>query len=57
VQNDIYEVIHQMFTAATARPPPKGFGHSPQSRAIYGVDVMLQWMTSRDSGKSNVFTE
>jgi len=46
-----------MFTAATARPPPKGFGHSPQSRAIYGVDVMLQWMTSRDSGKSNVFTE
>ena len=57
VQNDIYEIIRQAFTSATAQPPPKGIGHSPQSRAIYGVDVMLQWITSPDSGESHVFTE
>jgi len=51
VQSDIYEVIRQMFTAATSQPPPKGIGHSPQSRAVYGVDVMLQWKTAGDSGK------
>ena len=56
VQNDIYDVIRQVFTAAVAEPPPKGIGHSPQSRAIYGVDVMLQWMTPTGSGKSRVST-
>ena len=57
MQNDIYEVIRQVFTAATLQPPPKGIGHSPQSRAIYGVDVMLQWTTSRDGGKLHNFTD
>jgi len=56
VQNDICEVIRQAFTAATARPPPKGIGHSPQSRAIYGVDVMLQWMKAGGgTGKLHAF--
>jgi len=51
VQSDIYDVIRQVFTAATAQLPPKGIGHSPQSRAIYGIDVMLQWKTFGQSGK------
>jgi len=56
VQNAIYGVIRQVFTAATSQPPPKGFGHSLQSRAIYGVDVMLQWITSKHSGTWHILT-
>jgi len=57
VQKDIYETIRQVFTAATAEPPPKGIGHSPQSRAVYGLDIMLQWITSADSGKLHISAE
>jgi len=56
VQSDIYDVIRQVFTAATSQPPPKGIGHSPQSRSVYGIDVMLQWKTAGDSGKSLITT-
>jgi len=51
VKSDIYEVIRQVFTSATSQPPPKGIGHSPQSRAVYGIDVILQWKTAGNSGK------
>jgi len=53
LQSDIYDVIRQVFTAAAAQPAPKGIGHSPQSRAIYGIDIMLQWMSSEEDGKSH----
>jgi len=43
VLDKIHAVIRELFTAAVIRPPPAGIGHSPQSRAIYGVDVMLEW--------------
>jgi len=51
-------MIHRVFAAATSQPAPKGFAHSPQSRAVYGVDIMLQWITSKHTGSSlHLFTE
>jgi hypothetical protein len=43
-------MIREVFEAATSERPPKGIGQSPQSRAVYGVDVMLKWVTTRDTG-------
>lgn len=43
VMTKIQDVVREMFLAATQAPPPRGIGHSPQSRAIYGVDIMLKW--------------
>ncbi|RHY27396.1 hypothetical protein DYB32_007816, partial [Aphanomyces invadans] len=43
VKADIFKSIRAMFAAATANPPPLGLGKSKKSRALYGVDVMLEW--------------
>ena len=42
-QSKIHKVLREVFSAATQYPPPRGVGHSPQSRAMYGVDIMLKW--------------
>ena len=49
-QANLFGVIRELFTAATSKEPPRGIGHSPQSRAVYGVDVILQWITG-EKGK------
>ena len=41
-------MILEVLKAALVASPPKGLGHSPQSRAMYGVDVILKWDTDRD---------
>ncbi len=43
VESAIYSAIKEAFVVATANSPPKGLAHFPLSRAMYGVDVMLQW--------------
>ncbi|OQS03214.1 ubulin-tyrosine ligase [Thraustotheca clavata] len=43
VKVDILESIKGVFTAATKYPAPNGLGKSNKSRALYGVDVMLEW--------------
>ncbi|RHY63490.1 hypothetical protein DYB34_008726, partial [Aphanomyces astaci] len=48
VKADIFKSIRSLFEAATASPPPLGLGKSKKSRALYGVDVMLEWT---DDGK------
>ena len=45
-QEDIFKMFRELFQAAISEPPPKGIGHSPQSRAIYGVDLILKWETN-----------
>jgi len=44
-------VIRKVLEAGTAELPPKGLGHSPQSRAIYGFDFMLRWQATGETGK------
>ncbi|VEL21581.1 unnamed protein product [Protopolystoma xenopodis] len=36
-------MISDVFLAAVNEPFPRGISHSPQSRAIYAVDLMLEW--------------
>lgn len=43
IEKEIYQALRELFTAATARPPPCGFGECHNSRSMYGVDVMLRW--------------
>lgn len=46
VEPKILTVLHQAFEAAIAEPPPRGIPESPQSRAVYAVDLMLEWSGS-----------
>jgi len=46
VEPKILSVFRQVFEAAVARPPPKGIAESPQSRAVYAADLILEWKDS-----------
>lgn len=46
VEPKILFVLRQVFEAAIAQPPPKGIAESPQSRAVYAADLMLEWRDS-----------
>ncbi len=35
-----------LFSAAVNKPTPAGLPKSPQSRAIYAIDLMLGWHTN-----------
>ena len=36
-------MIRQIFEGASKENAPKGIAHNPQSRAMYAVDLMLDW--------------
>ena len=43
VEEGIFEMIKAVFRSAVGKAPPEGLGHSPQSRALYAIDLMLAW--------------
>ena len=43
LQGRVYDVLREVLDAACRQPPPKGIAQSPQSRAMYGVDIMFKW--------------
>ncbi|KAL1427950.1 hypothetical protein MTO96_017069 [Rhipicephalus appendiculatus] len=43
VETEVFQVLRQVFELACAEPPPAGVAYSPQSRAMYAVDLMLEW--------------
>ena len=43
VQPAIFRAFRELFESACAKDPPAGIGASPQSRAMYAVDLMLEW--------------
>ncbi|GIY24585.1 tubulin--tyrosine ligase-like protein 12, partial [Caerostris extrusa] len=43
VENSIYKMIKDIFIAAAMCEPPAGIGSYPGSRAMYGLDIMLEW--------------
>jgi tubulin--tyrosine ligase-like protein 12 len=51
VHAEICASIKQLFTFATAQPPPLGLGRCSKSRGLYGVDVMLSWETNEETGE------
>ena len=43
IEPKILKIFREVFEAATSAEPPKGIGESSQSRALYAVDLMLEW--------------
>jgi tubulin--tyrosine ligase-like protein 12 len=43
VERRIFSMLKAMFEAAVSLPPPAGLARSPQSVAMYAVDLMLTW--------------
>ncbi|CAL7951039.1 unnamed protein product [Xylocopa violacea] len=43
VEPKILHMFREVFEAAVAEKPPKGIAENPQSRAVYAIDLMLEW--------------
>ncbi|XP_076861408.1 tubulin--tyrosine ligase-like protein 12 [Brachyhypopomus gauderio] len=43
VERDIFKSFSELFQAASCRPAPYGICAYPSSRAIYAIDLMLNW--------------
>ncbi|CDI96715.1 tubulin tyrosine ligase protein 12 [Echinococcus multilocularis] len=43
IEAKIYKTLGEVFRAATAYPPPRGLGAYSKSRAMYAVDLLLEW--------------
>lgn len=51
VENDVRQVFGETLKAATLAPPPCGLPSSPQSRALFGADLMLEWAYNENGEK------
>jgi tubulin--tyrosine ligase-like protein 12 len=49
VEPKIFKLIRQIFEGASKYPPPKGIFANPQSRAMYAIDLMLDWRSTAAS--------
>ncbi|XP_068619186.1 tubulin--tyrosine ligase-like protein 12 [Battus philenor] len=47
IEESIFRMFGELFTAATSKEPPCGIGKSPQSRALYAADIILSWDTCK----------
>ncbi|KAL4172433.1 hypothetical protein KRP22_007597 [Phytophthora ramorum] len=54
VYAEICSSIKKLFECATAQPPPLGLGRCNKSRALYGVDVMLEWEENEETGEERL---
>lgn len=52
VEKKIFTMIRQVFEGASGEKPPKGIAHNIQSRAMYAVDLMLDWR--EENGKRTI---
>lgn len=43
IQEEVFRVLRCVFENAVSVPPPRGLCPSPQSRAMYAVDLMIEW--------------
>ncbi|XP_023224892.1 tubulin--tyrosine ligase-like protein 12 [Centruroides sculpturatus] len=48
IEEEIFAALKEVFESATSRTPPLGLAESPQSRAMYAVDLMLEWNQNDD---------
>ncbi|KAK4884255.1 hypothetical protein RN001_000526 [Aquatica leii] len=43
IERSILSIIYEIFKCATKESPPCGISESPQSRALYAADILLEW--------------
>ena len=43
-------MFRDVFECASAKEPPCGIGHCPQSGSLYAVDLMLDWADGGSNG-------
>lgn len=43
IEDDICTMLYEMLECSIQLPPPRGIGHCAQSRAMYAVDIILEW--------------
>lgn len=43
VEKEIFDMLREVFECSSLKNPPCGIAASPQSRAVYAVDLMLDW--------------
>ncbi|VDM22544.1 unnamed protein product [Hydatigera taeniaeformis] len=43
IESKIHKMLADVFKTATAYPPPRGLGAYGKSRAMYAVDLLLEW--------------
>lgn len=48
VEKSIFDMLKNILECAVLNPPPTGIAESPQSRAVYAADIMLEWTTSKE---------
>ncbi|GFS89378.1 tubulin--tyrosine ligase-like protein 12 [Nephila pilipes] len=53
IESSIYKMIKDIFIASALREPPAGIGSYPGSRAMYGLDIMLEWDRNHDEPTIN----
>lgn len=51
IEDQTFKMIRKVFEGASIQEPPRGIAHNPQSRSMYGVDVMLDWDLIEDGSK------
>lgn len=56
VEGTIFDMIKEVFACAVAKNPPEGLGHSPQSRALYAIDLMLAWEPETNASVESIDT-
>lgn len=48
VEEKIFKMLKEVLECATMESPPCGISESPQSRALYATDIMLEWNDNKE---------
>ncbi|XP_056639252.1 tubulin--tyrosine ligase-like protein 12 [Diorhabda sublineata] len=48
VEQSIFKMLKEVLECAISEKPPCGIAHSPQSRSLYAVDLMLEWTEDKE---------
>lgn len=51
IEASIHQMFLEVFQAATSKDPPAGLANFPLSRAIYGIDLLLEWANDENGQK------
>jgi tubulin--tyrosine ligase-like protein 12 len=47
-------MIRQVYEGATMKQPPRGYGNYPNSKAMYAIDLMLDWQNDDNNTNEKI---